>query len=160
MTCHFWSKKMASLLWRSVQVSSNHQSAWMHCDIWSRQMASLLCGFFHVSSNPHSGWMPYHIWSRKMSSLRWGSFHVSSNDHFGWMTCNIWSRQMFSLLCGSFHLSPICLNALWHLEQANVFSHTWGSTATLLKFAVHAEKKKTECLCAAAVMLCTKGFFV
>ena len=38
--------------------------------------------------------------------------------------------------------------------------HTWESIATLLKFAVHAEKKKTECLCAAAVMLCTKGFFV
>ena len=52
-----------------------------------------------------------------------------------WMHCDIWSRQMSSLTLGG------AQRPCWSLQYMQ-------------------KKKKTECLCAAAVMLCTKGFFV
>ena len=68
-------------------------------------MASLSCESSSVWSIYHYSWMPRHIWSKQMASLLYVSFHVSSN-------C--------SLLC--IFNSPLSLNALSHLEQANGFS--------------------------------------
>ena len=155
ITCHIWNRKIASLCgsshvfsnhhsdWMSFDICSRQMASLLLDPFMCLQITNMVeclvtfragkwhlsCKSFHVSSNHHSGWMTCYIWSRQMASLQCGTFHVVLNDHFGWMTCHIWNRQM-AFLCGSVDLlcvfkSPLWLNILWHLEQANGFSPLW-----------------------------------